>query len=781
MMLNRLLLLIVLIHCLFLSLGLKAQSNEDTKVVVGKKVYILHNVKKMETVYSIQKQYGIEASKLYEVNPKLASEGLKSDTYIKIPITKKKQKKEKSFLLKNIQDNDSIRFHKVEKKETLFSIAKNYGISVNELERANGIQDNEIIKKGDLLRIPIHKKTPPKDVIKADEVMPQTEISHDSNYQNHIVKEGETLFFLSRKYNVPFENIKKANPTISSNISVNDTLLIPMVIGTTIDDHTNKIIENKFFHYRITKRDSFWKLEQKYGVTKSEILHYNPILNEDLIPAVVIRMPYRRTTNEVVRILDNENFYQYHVENKETLYSIAKQHGVSVHILKELNPRLKVQGLMKGDEITIPKPEVARSFELGINDSLLKASYLVDKISFLSTKDFIINPNSEVFNVGVMIPIYSEVNMQLNNTIFDSEKNPHSAIQSPRIYSRSKNFLSFYEGVMIGIDSLNRKGLNVKLYLFDTEKKTRSIDSLHAKGLFNNLDLIIGPIYPTTQQALMQHLGNKHVPVISPLSSDSKATINHENLYQVNPSASYKAIKTAEYVVDSYANKNIIAIKTNDKQLTEELISPIKDALFLDHINQDSISHYTEFKLSLYGLEGLRFILKKNEQNIILLPSRNEAIVSQTLGQLNALSLDYNITVIGFNEWTRYRSIKEEVLHNLDLHYLAPYHVEYNNPNTLTFIKKYRNYFNVEPNNFVFQGYDITLYFGSAMLKFGSNYSQMIYDNNVELNQMDPNFVKVSKFGGFMNNTLFIMNYNRNFEVKQLDILGNSRSIPIKQ
>ncbi|QZT37486.1 LysM peptidoglycan-binding domain-containing protein [Halosquirtibacter xylanolyticus] len=748
-----------------------AQSNEDTKVVVGKKVYILHKVKKLETVYSIQKKYSIKASKLYEVNPKLSTEGLKSDTYIKIPIIKKNQKKEKNLLFNNIQDNDSIRFHKVEKKETLFSIARNYGISVKELERANSLQSNDIIKKGDLLRIPIEIKEK-NDVINEEQSI--------SNYQKHIVKDGETLFFLSRKYNIPFENIKNLNPNISSSLSINDTILIPTIIGTTIDNKTNKVIENKFFHYRISSKDSYWKLEQKYGVTKSDILHFNPILNDELIPNVVIRLPYRRTTNEVVRILDNDNFYQYHVEGKETLYTIANQHGVTVHILKELNPRLKIQGLMKGDEITIPKPEVARSFELGINDSLLQASYLIDKISFLSTKDFIINPNAEIFNIGIMLPIYSEVNLQLNKERFSSSKNDSVNVNSPRLYSRSKKFLSFYEGVMVGIDSLNRKGLNVKLYLFDTEKKTHSIDSLYAKGLFSNLDLIIGPIFPTTQQALMQHLGNKHVPVISPLSSDSQTTRNYENLYQVNPSASFKATKTAEYVIDTYADKNIITIKTNDKGLTNELITPIKTALFKEHINQDSITHYTEFKLGLYGLEGLRFILKKDQPNIILLPSRNEAIVSQTLGQLNALSLDFDITVIGFNEWTKYRSIKEEVLHNLNLHYLAPYHVDYNSTTTLSFIKRYRSYFNVEPNNYALQGYDISLYFGSAMLKFGSNYTQMIYNNKVNLNQMDPNFVKVSKFGGFMNNTLFIMNYSKNYEIKKIDTIGNSRSIPIQ-
>lgn len=767
MKLSRILLLIVLFQCIVLSTNVVAQSNQDSKVVVGKRVYILHKVKKKETVYSIQRTYNIAASELYKANPKLKTEGLKSDSYIKIPIESKKQRKEKSFLLKNVQDNDSIRFHKVKKRETLFSIAQNYGISVKDIERANGLEEHNVLKKGDLLRIPLKPA-------KVEVSTPQKEEKKSSNYKYHIVKEGETLFYISRKYNIPFDDLKKENSKLGSHINVNDTIRIPLVVGATIDEITHKIVDTKFFHYRITDKDTYWKIEQKYGVTKSEILQLNPILSDELIHGVVIRLPYRRTTNQEVQILDNNNFYQYHVKAKETLYSIANKHGVTVRVLKELNPRLRVQNLMVGDEITIPNPEIARSFELGVNDSLLRASYLVDKISFLSSKDFIINPSSEVFNIGVMIPLYSEINKQLNEDLFSGKSNQH------KIYSRTKNFLSFYEGIMVGIDSLNRKGLNVKLYLFDTEKKKHSIDSLYAKGVFNKLDLVIGPIYPTTQQALLQSFNNKQVPIVSPLSPQDKITNKYENIYQINPSLEYKVRKTAEYVIDSYANQNIIALKTNDKKLTDSFISPIRDALFKEHINQDSISHYTEFKLGVYGLEGLRFVLKKDKPNIILIPSRNEMVISQTLGQLNALTMDYDITVIGFNEWTKYRSIKEEILHNLDFHFLTPYHVNYNDKHTIQFIKRYKKYFYSEPNNFAFQGFDIALYFGDAMLKFGGNYTQMIYGNYIPLTQLDPNFVKTSKFGGFMNNSLFIMNYKKNFEIKEIGQMGHYRSIPIK-
>ncbi|QZE12718.1 LysM peptidoglycan-binding domain-containing protein [Halosquirtibacter laminarini] len=779
MKLRRFLFIIILIQTTFFTGVVYAQSQNDTKVVIGKKVYILHRVEKKETVYSIQKKYNIEASKLYGANPNLSSQGLKAESYIKIPISRREQKKQRSVLDKLSQDNDSIRFHKVHKKETLFSIARSYGVTVEEIERANGINQDAVIKKGDLLRIPIKEDT------KENPINPQAKISTvNPNFKQHIVTDGETLFSISREHNIPFSELKKSNPSLGTSISVNDTILIPLVIGKRIDQATQKVIENKYFYYRISTKDTYWKLDQKYGVTKSEILQYNPILNDALIPGIVIRLPYRRTTNEVVRILDNDNFYQYHVEAQETLYTIAKKHGVTVRMLKEINPKLKVQGLMKGDVIIIPKPQIASSFEAGINDSILQSSYLIDKISFLSTKEFIINPNSETFNIGVMVPIYSEVNKQLNNRIFEPnspESLKDTTKVTPHLYSRSKNFLSFYEGMMMGIDSLNRKGLNVKVYLFDTEKKTQSIDSLYATGIFSNLDLIVGPIFPNTQQAVMKYIKDKNVPVISPLSSNDKNTKKYENLYQVNPSSAYKAKMTSEYVIDTYLDQNIIAFKTNDEVLTKELVTPVKDAMFKEHVNRENDVNFTEFKLDLYGIEGLRFILKRERPNVILLPSKNEAVVSQTLGQLNALALDFNITVIGFNEWTKYRSVKEEVFHNLNLKYLTPYHINYQATQTISFIKNYKKYYYAEPNNFAFQGFDISIYFGEAMLKYGNNFPQMMIDNNVTLNQMNPNFVKISKFGGFMNHTLFIMNYNKEFEVKCLGTTNLYRSIPIRK
>lgn len=109
--------------------------------------------------------------------------------------------------------------HKVAAGETLYMIAKKYGLNVDELKAWNGITDNTI-KTGQILlvrkvenqpapTVPIHKAQPAK-----------------SNHQIHIVKKGESLYSIARKYDCKVNDLRKWNPSLSDNIHAGDKIKI---------------------------------------------------------------------------------------------------------------------------------------------------------------------------------------------------------------------------------------------------------------------------------------------------------------------------------------------------------------------------------------------------------------------------------------------------------------------------------------------------------------------------------------------------------------------------
>ena len=121
--------------------------------------------------------------------------------------------------------------HKVEKKETLYSIAKKYSATVVQLKESNADVKNGI-SIGQIVRIP-YKLSPIKNIV----VTPKT----------HTVAPKETLFSISKKYKVNVEELRRANPGLAAGLKTGQELNIPSKekITTVITKAKVEIVEDK--------------------------------------------------------------------------------------------------------------------------------------------------------------------------------------------------------------------------------------------------------------------------------------------------------------------------------------------------------------------------------------------------------------------------------------------------------------------------------------------------------------------------------------------------------
>lgn len=121
-----------------------------------------HTVQKGETLYRISHTYGVTIDQLTAANPGLTPETLKAGATIRIPSGSKLQATEHTTepTASNGNLTDSCRvMHKVKRKETLWGIALQYGVSPEDLQRANpGIPADGSLKKGNYLCIPYPRK-----------------------------------------------------------------------------------------------------------------------------------------------------------------------------------------------------------------------------------------------------------------------------------------------------------------------------------------------------------------------------------------------------------------------------------------------------------------------------------------------------------------------------------------------------------------------------------------------------------------------------------------------
>lgn len=228
-------LLIVFFLCF--TLLLQAQQNEyPTKIVNGVEYYI-YQVKSSEGLYSISKKFGVSQAEINNANPQI-QEGLKAGQEILIP---KKNSNNQIIVHSSLTNDSNYVLHTVQKKQTLFAISRQYNVPQEAIVKANpqiaerGIQTNEI------LRIPLNVSSnsvsnpshPTK--IKPEKGIDQTIPAADKRFQSETgmsyllykVQKKETLYSLSKKYNVSIEDMIALNPEISGKLKAGTIIKIP--------------------------------------------------------------------------------------------------------------------------------------------------------------------------------------------------------------------------------------------------------------------------------------------------------------------------------------------------------------------------------------------------------------------------------------------------------------------------------------------------------------------------------------------------------------------------
>jgi LysM repeat protein len=210
---SKLLLLLFAVNILFTTNLIAVPQDSIGVEKKDGKVFVLHQVDAKETLYSIAKRYLTKVEDIKAANLEMG-DGIKIGQTLRIPYKGIVQNLPGTTQSSNEAKN--FKTHVVEKKETLYSISKKYNVNVEEITKANpGIETG--LKEGQTLKIPVSGNT-------AQEV-PATPVAKGSKI--HKVEPKETLFGISKKYNVSVDDIKKANPELIDGLKEGMEIIIP--------------------------------------------------------------------------------------------------------------------------------------------------------------------------------------------------------------------------------------------------------------------------------------------------------------------------------------------------------------------------------------------------------------------------------------------------------------------------------------------------------------------------------------------------------------------------
>ncbi|OBX19310.1 ABC-type branched-subunit amino acid transport system substrate-binding protein [Gelidibacter algens] len=234
-----------------------------------------HTVKQGETIEIIAKKYQVSVSDIYTLNPD-AKKKLTTNTVLIIPNTS------------NLSSNASVETkeligyetHKVRRKETLYSISKEYRIEIEDIKKHNKSLYADNLKKGDKIRIPRYKtfvsNVKPSNSLKTYEVQP---------------KEGK--WRVAYKFGISVAELETLNPGMNEVLQPGELVNVP----NTADE---KVIDDNFNYYTVQKSEGYYRLKVKLGLTQEQLEKLNPELKSDgLKDGMVLKVPQTTQVGEI--------------------------------------------------------------------------------------------------------------------------------------------------------------------------------------------------------------------------------------------------------------------------------------------------------------------------------------------------------------------------------------------------------------------------------------------------------------------------------------------------
>lgn len=245
-------------------------------------------------------EYGFLDSKLDDVNQlknnyeQLAEATVKAlANYIGIDYTLPNTNLENTYIVKS--------------GDSLWSIAKKYGVTVNEIKQANNLSSN-LLKIGQQL------------------IIPKEEIIEEQN-STYIVKPGDTLYKIANTYNTSVAELKNKNNLTNNTLSIGQILIIP------------NEIENEQNEYVVQPGDTLYKIANEFGITQQELMDINNLTSNLLSIGQILKIP-------------NKKQIIYIVKPKDTLYKIANTYNTTVDDIKNKN-NLTSNSLSIGQQLII--------------------------------------------------------------------------------------------------------------------------------------------------------------------------------------------------------------------------------------------------------------------------------------------------------------------------------------------------------------------------------------------------------------------------------------------
>lgn len=526
-------------------------------------------------------------------------------------------------------------------------------------------------------------------------------------------------------------------------------------------------------------------------------------------------------SKEKIRDNDGKVYYSHVVQDRQTLFSIAKAYGVTVNDIYDANKDLDLRnlGLKKNSILRIPatgtpqteaaaapvkpaeqtktaeKPmdggiithvvkwyedieDIAAKYKVSV-ESILQANGL--KSRKLKSRQVLRIPADEKIEKEGTAPAEPE-QVTPETQVSDAEPQEHTSILEDiaNFFTRKSTVnavlmlplnasgtpnstnMDMYCGFLMGVRDLGEKGISTNLSVYDVANGTIPVTA----SKLEETDVVIGPIaVPDLQKVLA--IGSD-TPVVSPLDQKAESLVDgHANFIQSPASYNVQYEDLCKWIKSDFKpGDKVIVISEKGAKNTSI------NASVTSYLNSLGVN-FTPYSYSILQGRGVTDALTQivsKGTNRFVIASDSEAFVNDAVRNLSQLKFrKHDVVLYSSSRIRSFNTIDAENFHAVNLHASLSYYIDYDDPEVKRFLLEYRALYNTEPTRFAFQGYDLAKYFIGAVAEYGNKWQKALTRRDAEALLQNTFFFAEQEDGGLVNQGIRRVVYDADFSIRSVN------------
>lgn len=262
------------------------------KVTIAGNEYYMYEVKKGDSLYGIANRFGWNIDRLEQLNPSLGRKLGKGDkVYYPVAVSDSHEAETPSY---TTPDDYPVIRHLVKKGDSVYSIAKMYGVSIDKIYLYNP-GAKTLLKRGEVITIPQEAAT----------------INDGSSFLYYTVRQGDTLADIAAAYNTSVEQLLRDNKGVSeNNFAAGDILRVSVnsnkdnIVVQPVDETRVARIDT----YKAEKNDTWESVADKTGVDVEDLIEANTGTQLKKNASIVIPVLETETVEKEIEPVDDREF-----------------------------------------------------------------------------------------------------------------------------------------------------------------------------------------------------------------------------------------------------------------------------------------------------------------------------------------------------------------------------------------------------------------------------------------------------------------------------------------